>query len=182
MAGGRLPDPAIRLMTRDEIPAAKTPAGSRASSGATIMGRSLSRLGALVSAALFSLVFFGTGLVGAETVEHRLAGPWRLSDEVSGASCALYLHAEQAKGTTPTGFFRAEVTSCGAGLASGMASLAWRILPQGGMELVASDGALIAAFDVGEREGLSSTAPAGVFLVLLPQAPVELSSLIPAAR
>ncbi|WP_417767221.1 hypothetical protein [Stappia sp.] len=146
------------------------------------MGRSLSRLGALVSAALFSLVFFGTGLVGAETVEHRLAGPWRLSDEVSGASCALYLHAEQAKGTTPTGFFRAEVTSCGAGLASGMASLAWRILPQGGMELVASDGALIAAFDVGEREGLSSTAPAGAFLVLLPQAPVELSSLIPGAR
>lgn len=146
------------------------------------MGRSLSRLGALVSAALFSLVFFGTGLVGAETAEHRLAGPWRLWDEVSGASCALYLHAEQAEGTAPAEFFRAEVTSCGAGLASGMASLGWRILPQGGMEFVAPDGALIAAFDVGEREGLSSTAPAGVFLVLLPEAPVELSSLIPGAR
>lgn len=145
------------------------------------MGRSLSRIGALLSAALFSLVFFGTGLVGAQTVEHRLAGPWRLADEVSGASCALYLHAEQVEGAAPAGLFRAEVTSCGAGLASGMASLAWRTLPQGGMELVAPDGALIAAFDVGEREGLSSVAPAGVFLVLMPEAPVELSSLIPGA-
>lgn len=145
------------------------------------MGRSLSRLGALLSAALFSLVFFGTGLVGAQTVEHRLAGPWRLADEVSGASCALYLHAERLGDASPAGLFRAEVTSCGADLASGMASLAWRILPQGGMELVASDGALIAAFDVGEREGLSSVAPVGVFLVLMPEAPVELSSLIPGA-
>jgi hypothetical protein len=146
------------------------------------MIRSLGRLGTLVGAAFVSLVLFGTGLVGAEPLERRLSGAWRLVDETSGASCGLHLHSEAAGRDALGTLFRADVTACSSGLVPAGASIAWRTLPQGGLELLMADGMPLAAFDVGERDGLASVAPPDIFLLLLPEQPVELSGLIPGAR
>ena len=44
------------------------------------------------------------------------------------------------------------------------------------------NGSVLAAFDVGESEGLASVAPAGAFLLLVPEQAIALSALIPTAR
>lgn len=142
----------------------------------------MQRIGVLVAVTLFSLVFFGTGLTGAQPIEARVAGQWQLIDEVSGAVCRLHLTAEVAAGAFPRDAFRVDMTSCTNSVGGQLPQLGWRAPPEGGIEFVLANGSVLAAFDVGESEGLASVAPAGAFLLLVPERAVALSALIPTAQ
>lgn len=146
------------------------------------MALHMQRIGVLVAVTLFSLVFFGTGFTGAQPVEARVAGHWQLIDEVSGTVCRLDLKAEVAGGLFPQDAFRADMSACTSPAGGELPQLGWRVPPEGGIEFVLENGSILAAFDVGESEGLASVAPAGAFLLLVPEQAIALSALIPTAR
>ena len=137
----------------------------------------MARIGKILSIAMFSLVFFGTGFVGAGPLEHDVAGTWRLADELSGASCRLSLRTGAVAADLAADAPGCERLLPGAGRVTG-----WRMLPEGGIELCDAAGAPIAVFDVGEGDGLASVEPAGLFLVMTPEHALSLSALIPGAR
>ncbi|GGF04981.1 hypothetical protein GCM10007285_36060 [Stappia taiwanensis] len=145
------------------------------------MGKQFNQIGVLVSWALFALLFFGTGITGAEPLARTVSGNWQLVDEVSGANCTLVLGARPAA-AGPAGVFSARADDCRV-LFSGAAAVAgWTAMREGGLALVDDTGAMLAAFDVGESEGLVSVEPSGVFLTLIPETTVAVSALIPTVR
>ena len=104
----------------------------------------MARIGKILSIAMFSLVFFGTGFVGAGPLKHDVAGTWRLADELSGASCRLSLRTGAVAADLAADAPGCERLLPGAGRVTG-----WRMLPEGGIELCDAAGAPIAVFDVG---------------------------------
>lgn len=146
------------------------------------MGKQFNQIGVLVSWALFALLFFGTGITGAEQLARTVSGNWQLVDEMSGANCTLVLGARPVAVAGPAGAFTARADACQA-LFSGAQNVAgWVAMREGGLALVDDTGAMLAAFDVGESEGLVSVEPSGVFLTLIPETTVAVSALIPTVR
>jgi hypothetical protein len=137
----------------------------------------MTRIGKILSLAMFSLVFFGTGFVGAGPLTSDVAGSWRLADELSGATCQVSLHG----GNAPADLL-ADAPGCKQVLPAADRVAGWRMLPEGGIELHDTAGARIAVFDVGEVDGLASVEPAGLFLIMTPEHELSLSALIPGAR
>ncbi|MHC5655855.1 hypothetical protein [Stappia sp.] len=141
----------------------------------------LGRVGAVLSFALFSLLFFGTAVTFSGPLERSVAGSWHLLDEVSGKGCRLELRTAVHPAAVSAPAFRVDAGNC-RGVLPGAADIAaWKALPEGGLLLVSGAGDTVAAFDVGELDGLISVAPSGVFLLLTPEHPMALSALIPAA-
>lgn len=145
------------------------------------MGKQFNQIGVLVSWALFALLFFGTGMTGAEPLARTVSGNWQLVDEMSGAGCTLVLGAQPvAVGSASA--FTAQAEECQGLFAGAQAVAGWAAMREGGLALVDGMGALVAAFDVGESEGLVSVEPSGVFLTLIPETTVAVSALIPTVR